>query len=176
MSISKMIEDVLAREGGYVNDPRDRGGETNHGITVAVARENGYKGAMKDLPKSTAAAIYTRIYFIKPKFDEVAVRYPRVGDELFDTGINMGPKVAATFLQRILNGLTGSRLTLDGQLGPASLGALDAYKAKRGAAGEAVLIKALDALQGERYIELAETRPTNQAFLYGWLANRIGNA
>jgi hypothetical protein len=35
-------------------------------------------------------------------------------------------------------------------------------------------LKALDALQGERYIRLAERRPANEAFLYGWLANRVG--
>jgi hypothetical protein len=40
--------------------------------------------------------------------------------------------------------------------------------------GEAVLVKACDALQGARYLDLAEQRPANEAFLYGWLANRIG--
>ena len=38
-----------------------------------------------------------------------------------------------------------------------------------------VLLKAMEALQGERYIALAESRPANEAFLYGWLANRIGS-
>jgi hypothetical protein len=38
-----------------------------------------------------------------------------------------------------------------------------------------VLLRALEALQGERYIRLAELRPANEAFLYGWLANRIGD-
>ena len=40
--------------------------------------------------------------------------------------------------------------------------------------GETVLLRALEALQGERYLRLAEKRPANEAFLYGWLANRIG--
>jgi hypothetical protein len=44
----------------------------------------------------------------------------------------------------------------------------------RGKAGEKVLLKAIEALQGERYVALAESRPANEAFLYGWLANRIG--
>ena len=44
----------------------------------------------------------------------------------------------------------------------------------RGRNGEAVLLKAMEALQGARYIDLAECRPANEAFLYGWLANRIG--
>jgi hypothetical protein len=45
---------------------------------------------------------------------------------------------------------------------------------KRGAPGEQVLLKAIEALQGARYIKLTEQRPANEAFLYGWLANRIG--
>ena len=49
-----------------------------------------------------------------------------------------------------------------------------AFRALRGKAGEAVLLKAIEAMQGERYIALAENRPANEAFLYGWLANRIG--
>ena len=46
---------------------------------------------------------------------------------------------------------------------------------KRGERGrETLLLRALEALQGERYLRLAEKRPANEAFLYGWLANRIG--
>ena len=53
--------------------------------------------------------------------------------------------------------------------------ALDAFLATRGKqSGETVLMRALEALQGERYLRLAERRPANEAFLYGWLANRIG--
>ena len=63
----------------------------------------------------------------------------------------------------------------DGRIGPATLSALDTFLELRGKKkGETVLLKALDALQGERYIRLAERRPANEAFLYGWLANRIG--
>ena len=174
--IDKLIEGVLAREGGYVNDPRDAGGETNLGITVATARANGYTGPMKSLTKATAAAIYKSQYYLKPGFDKVAAIYPRVADELFDTGINMGTTPAGRFLQRALNALNGAGLAVNGAVGKASLDQLLAFKAKRGAAGEVVLLKALDALQGERYIELAEGREANRAFLYGWLANRIGNA
>lgn len=174
--IDQLIDGVIAREGGYVNDPRDAGGETNYGITVAVARANGFTGPMKSLTKFKAAEIYKGQYFIKPRFNEVASRYPRVADELFDTGINMGPAVAATFLQRALNVQEGIEVVADGALGPATLAALDKFKAKRGTAGEAWLLKALDALQGERYIGLAEKRQANEAFVYGWIANRLGNA
>ena len=65
-------------------------------------------------------------------------------------------------------------IAVDGRVGPATLAALDGFLKQRAAAGEAVLLKAIEALQGERYLRLAETRPANEAFLYGWLANRIG--
>jgi lysozyme family protein len=93
----------------------------------------------------------------------------------------MGPAVAATFLQRALSALNRNRadypdLVPDGRIGPATLAALDTFLELRGrASGEAVLLRALDALQGERYLRLAERRPANEAFLYGWLANRIGD-
>ena len=92
----------------------------------------------------------------------------------------MGPAVAATFLQRALTALnrTGQDypdLCPDGRIGSATLAALNSFFAKRGAKGEAVLLRAIEALQGERYLRMAERRPANEAFLYGWLANRIGS-
>ena len=177
--IDKLIESLIDREGGFVDHPSDRGGATCWGITEAVARREGYGGAMRALPRATAAAIYRRLYWLRPGFDRLAQRMPRLAAELFDTGANMGPGVATTFLQRALNALNrGARdfpeLALDGAIGPATLAALDAFEAVRGKAGEDVLMKAVEALQGERYLSLAERRPANEAFLYGWLANRIG--
>lgn len=176
-----LIDELLDREGGYVNHPADRGGPTNYGITQAVARAHGYGGAMRDLPRHEAAAIYTRLYWLRPGFDAVAERSTAIAAELFDTGVNMGPAVAATFLQRALtalnrNGADYPDLTPDGRVGPTTLAALDAFLRARGRkGGETVLLRALEALQGERYLRLAEKRPANEAFLYGWLANRIGN-
>jgi lysozyme family protein len=178
--IDQLVDALIEREGDYVNNPADRGGPTCFGITEAVARANGYGGPMRQLPRDEAARIYTRLYWLRPRFDEVAKRSERVGAELFDTGVNMGPAVAATFLQRALtalnrNGTDYPDLVPDGRIGDQTLGALDAFLAKRGGSGETVLLRALEALQGERYLRLAERRPANEAFLYGWLANRIGD-
>lgn len=176
----QLVDEVIQREGGYVNHPADRGGETKYGITVAVARSHGYQGLMRDLPLDQAKAIYTRLYWTRPGFDKVAERSAAVAAELFDTGVNMGPAVASTFLQRVLTALNRAAkdypdLVPDGRLGPATMAALDAFMAVRGKrGGEVVLLRALDALQGERYIRLAERSPSQEAFLYGWLANRIG--
>jgi lysozyme family protein len=117
---------------------------------------------------------------VRPKFDQVAQRAVNLAAELFDTGVNMGPSVAATFLQRALtalnrNGKDYPDLTPDGRIGKQTLQALDAFLFARGRkGGETVLLRALEALQGERYLRLAERRPANEAFLYGWLANRVG--
>ena len=180
MEIDRLIDELMEREGGYSNHPSDRGGPTNFGITEVVARANGYAGAMHDLPRDEAAAIYRRLYWLRPRFDQVAKRSAAVAGELFDTGVNMGPAVASTFLQRALSALNRDRkdypdLVPDGRIGQATLAALDTFLKLRGrATGEAVLLRALDALQGERYIRLAERRPANEAFLYGWLSNRVG--
>ena len=179
IDVDQLIEALIEREGGYVNHPADKGGPTCFGITEGVARAHGYRGPMRQLPREEAAAIYKRLYWLRPRFDEAAKRSPRLAAELFDTGANMGPAVAATFLQRTLtalnrNGTDYPDLVPDGRVGERTLAALDRFMKLRGASGETVLLRALEALQGERYLRLAERRPANEAFLYGWLANRVG--
>ena len=181
MTVDQEIAGVIAREGDFSDHPADRGGPTRWGITEQVARAYGYAGDMRALPKETAAAIYKQRYWTGVRFDQVALIAPRVAAELFDTGINMGQSVAAGFLQRALNALNRGAIdypdmTVDSVIGPMTIAALKAFLAKRGPAGEIVLVKALDALQGERYLTLAESRPANEAFVYGWIANRIGQA
>jgi lysozyme family protein len=180
IDVDRLIDALIEREGGYADHPADRGGPTCFGITEAVARAHGYRGPMRQLPRDEAAVIYRRLYWLRPRFDEIARRCPRIAAELFDTGANMGPAVAATFLQRALtalnrNGTEYPDLVPDGRVGPATLAAFDAFLDIRGrTGGETVLLRALEALQGERYLRLAERRPANEAFLYGWLANRMG--
>lgn len=178
MDIDELIDAVIDREGGYTDHPADRGGPTRWGVTEATARAHGWAGDMRAFPRGEAAAIYRRLYWRRPGFDAVAARAPAVAAELFDTGVNMGPAVAVGFLQRALNALNRGQadypdLLVDGVSGVATLAALDAFLIRR-PNGEEVLLKALNALQGERYLALAEQRPANEAFVYGWLANRIG--
>ena len=173
-----LIDAVIDREGGYVNHPADRGGATRWGITEAVARAQGYVGAMRDLPRDEAVSIYRRLYWQRPAYDQVARRAPLIAAELFDTGVNMGTGTATGFLQRALNALNRAArdypdIAVDREIGPRTLTALDAFLRVRGAGGETVLLRAIEALQGERYIALAERRPSQEAFLYGWLANRV---
>lgn len=169
MTVDDILAEVLKNEGGYVNDPRDAGGETNFGITVAVARANGYAGKMRDLPRSTALTIYRKRYVDGPGFSAVLSLSAPIAAELVDTGVNMGPPVAGRFLQRALNGLEEVGLVVDGEVGPRTVTALRKFLDRRGKQGETRLLALLNAQQGTRYLELAEGRSQNRAFLYGWL-------
>ena len=179
MDPTELIDEVIAREGGYVARADDKGGPTPFGITEAVARAHGWRGAMAALPRTTAAAIYRASYWDAPGLARVAVIAPTLAAELFDTGVNMGSATAAGFLRRALNALNRAGrdyadVAVAGPIDARVLAALTAFATVRGARGEGVLVKAIDALQGERYLALAERRPANEAFLYGWLANRLG--
>ena len=179
MDIDTLIEELIHREGGYTNHPADRGGPTRWGVTQIVARAHGYEGDMRHFPRELAAEVYRRIYWLAPHFDRVAGHGPKVAAELFDTGVNMGPTVATGFLRRALDALNRGAsdcpdIPTAGSIDDRLIAALAAFLARRGDAGETVLLKAIEALRGERYLDLAERRPANEAFLYGWLANRLG--
>ena len=179
MNIDDLIDAVIGREGGFSNHPADRGGATRWGVTEAVARAHGFRGDMRAFPRDEAERIYKRIYWLRPGFDRIAALAPDIAAELFDTGVNMGPAVAVAFLQRALNALNrGARdypdIVPGARIDDATVAALAAFLDRRARHGEAVLLKAIEALQGERYLDLAERRPANEAFLYGWLANRLG--
>lgn len=178
MNFKKTIDAIIAVEKGYVNDPNDRGGPTNFGITEAVARANGYAGDMKDMPRAFAEKVYTQRYIIAPKFDQVADINEHIAEELIDTGVNMGPTQAAMMLQRWLNALNagGSKYPdqfVDGALGPVSLDCLKKFLAWRGKDGETVLFRALNSTQAVRYLDIAERNVSQESFLFGWLLNRV---
>jgi len=116
-------------EGGYVNDPDDSGGETNHGITIKVARANGYLNAMIDMTPEEARDIGKKAYWDVLNLDSVAAFSEDVALEMFDTGFNMGQPRVAVFFQRALNVFNNNEklyadIKVDGAIGRASLVAL----------------------------------------------------
>ncbi len=179
---SKIVDAIIAAvidvEGGYANNANDRGGETMYGITVSVARANGYHGAMRNMPRSVAESIYRDRYINRPKFNQVLLQSEPIAIELIDTGVNMGPHRASEFLQRWLNGfnLPGSGyqdLFVDGLLGTLTLEALRRFLKRRGQEGEDVLLRALNCTQGSRYLEITEGKKSQREFLYGWMRTRV---
>lgn len=170
-----VIDVVLEREGGYVNDPADSGGETNYGITAYLARSYGYEGAMRDLPRETAFDIYVSQFWLSVGADHLIAISEAVAAEVVDTSVNLGPDRAGKILQRALNvlnvgGTLYDDLIVDGYIGVLTLKALQGYLQRR---EEAVLVKALNVLQGSFYIDLAERRPKDERFMYGWFKKRV---
>lgn len=174
MNVHDMITTMIGREGGYANHPADHGGETMWGITVSVARAFGYRGEMKDMPRDAAECIYLERYWRQPGLQLVNDINPAIAEEMLDTGVNMGSAVAVRFLQRALNVLAGPALEVDGSLGKVTLSALSVFLKVRGADGEKVLLRMLNAQQSVRYIELAEAATSQEQFEFGWQLNRVG--
>jgi len=169
-----IIDEIIRVEGGYVNDPNDSGGETNFGITEAVARPY-FNGDMRDLPREIAVAIYTVQYWDKVRGDDLVALSEAVAEEVVDTGVNMGPKRAGTFLQRSLNVLNNRGqlypdITVDGSIGPGTISALTSYLNVRDGV---TLVKMLNCLQGAFYVDLAERREKDEKFINGWFKNRV---
>lgn len=177
-SRDEIFDDVLGKEGGYVNHPDDKGGPTKWGVTEKVARAHGYQGNMRDLTRGQALETLEADYWYGPNFDKVANLSPDIAAELCDTGVNMGPSVASKMLQRWLNvfnqkGALYPDMDIDGCIGPRTLNALRVFLSKRGRDGERVMLTALNCTQGERYLELAEKREANESFVYGWMKERV---
>lgn len=180
-SVDSIIDETIGKEGGYSNHPADRGGPTRWGVTQQTARAFGYAGAMQTFSREMAVDVYRRRYWFGPQFNLIAEVFPRAAVEMFDTGVNMGPAVPSAFLQRALNVLNrgGSDypdIVADGRCGLVTAFACRELKRVRGANAEVVVLRALECLQGERYIAISEGRAANEAFTYGWFLNRIGDA
>ena len=180
-AIALILAAVFSVEGGYVNDPRDPGGETNHGVTKQVARANGFDGPMRDLTKVQAGEIYTKQYIEKPGFVPVIEVSPAVGHELVDSGVNAGPARAARWFQETLNhpnngGRDYADIAEDGQVGAGTVAAFRSLKAKRGAELSCVLVlRLLDAKQAGHYMRLAANDNKFEAFMVGWTRTRVEN-
>ena len=152
------FERVIKAEGGYVNDPDDRGGETNLGVTIGawgayLGREI-KPGEMKALTKETVKPFYRAMYWDKVKGDDLPLAVDYV---VFDFAVNAGVSRAAKFLQRAVGAVD------DGVIGSGTLGRVAVTNKQR--------LLANFADQKQRfYTGLATTNPSQQKFLKGWLA------
>ncbi|HCI6434503.1 glycoside hydrolase family 108 protein [Klebsiella quasipneumoniae] len=176
--MNPIIDGIIGLEGGYSNNPKDKGGETNWGITEATARAHGYQGKMNELTYAEAYTILEADYWIKPGFEQISQRSLAVAFELCDAAVNIGPHHPCCWLQRWLNVMNREQknypdIQADGLIGPRTLSALDAYLTLRGEEGEAVLVKALNCSQAVYYLEISEHRQQNEEFIYGWIKNRV---
>lgn len=106
---------MMGHEGGYSDHPADPGGKTMYGVTEAVARAHGYRGAMQALPKELARKIAKAEYWDAVRGDELD---PELAYQLMDFAFNSGPERAIACLQRALG--VGD----DGEFGPVTMKAV----------------------------------------------------
>lgn len=154
MTFDEAFEKLLGHEGGYVNHPDDPGGETNWGITIRVARENGYNGAMREMPQSVAKEIYRKRYWA-PVYGDLLPAIVRYA--MFDAAVNSGVGQAARWLQRAVG------VADDGRIGPVTLRAV----------GQASPDKLLRSMLAQRLLFMTNLTGWN-SFGRGW-ARRIAS-
>ena len=152
---SEALEVILHHEGGYVNHPKDPGGETNLGVTKRVYEDFGGTKDMKELTKEDVEPIYKKNYWDRVKGDDLPEGLDLC---IFDFAVNAGPGRAAKFLQKLIG------VTQDGGIGPQTLGALQS------AIGEDVRTQTremIEKYQNERH-NYYQSLSTFETFGRGW--------
>lgn len=165
--VDKMIDDVIRREGGFVDHPADRGGPTKFGITQAtLARSLGRAATAVDveaLSPDQARQIYRRDYYHGPRIDQLPARIQPL---IFDSAVNHGPGRAIAFVQQVCNLAGFGQLAVDGACGPRTIRAAhDAAWAMKD-----WLLAALVEERRNFYHAIVERDPSQAVFLDGWLA------
>ena len=117
-NFDKCLEMILHHEGGYVNHPKDPGGETNLGVTKRVYEECGGQKNMKDLTVEDVAPIYKKNYWGRAKCDHIPSGLDLF---LFDWSVNSGVGRAVKKLQKMIGTVA------DGGIGPNTLKTLEEY-------------------------------------------------
>ena len=150
---------ILHHEGGYVNHPKDPGGETNLGVTKRVYTEwcmkEGYDAKdMKDLEVEDVAPIYRKNYWDRIKADELPSGLDLC---VFDFGVNAGTGRSAKYLQTLIGTVA------DGGIGPNTLRALDEFISSQEHGVKDTILK----FQAERQ-NYYESLSTFDTFGKGW--------
>jgi len=149
--VLRAIRKTVQREGGYVNHPDDRGGETNFGIS----KKSFPDVDIKNLTLDQAIEIYFREYWIPIHVD--LIDSIRVKWKVFDIGVNMGRIRAVELLQK------GIGVTVDGSLGPKTATAANKKP-------EIDVLLGIAEAQAIRYAQIVKANTSQAIFLEGWIA------
>ncbi len=158
-TVDEMIDDLLKREGGYVNDPSDPGGATKYGITIGTLSQ--YRGRhltpsdVKALSLSEAKEIYINQYLKRPHIDQLP---SSLVPPVFDMNVNAGNR-SIKLLQQTLNKF-GETLHVDGAIGPHTL---SVSKKIYRMAGQ-YLVDAYGIERREYYYRLADRRASSRKY------------
>ncbi len=163
-TVEQIAEEIVVREGGYVNDPDDPGGATNFGVTIHTMRRLGLDldgdgdvdaADVKRLTRAQAVDIFIKHYFDRPRIAELP---QPLHATVFDMYVNAGGN-AVKILQRLLNDM-GYHVSVDGALGPQSIGA--AHKAH--AAAPDHLVDAYGIARRTYYFRIGDRRPASRKY------------
>lgn len=163
-SVSKIADDIVAREGGFVNDPDDPGGATKFGVTIHTLRRLGLDldgdgdvdvADVRRITRAKARAIFVHHYFHRPGIGKLP---KTLHATVFDMYVNSG-RHAIRLLQRLLNDM-GQTLVVDGQIGPKTIAAT------HGAYDKAPkhLADAYGIARRNYYYALADRRPKSRKY------------
>lgn len=167
--IADWIEEV---EGGYVDDPADRGGKTNMGITHTTLTTAWQQGIVpynnvSQLTKEDALKIYEIMYYKEAKCDELIRPLDWVH---FDMAVNSGPRNANILLQTAINDSSGNSLEVDGIIGSNTISALSNLLVYNGSV--TAVINSYLMYRMIFYNNIVRRHPEQIKFLSGWL-NRV---
>ena len=163
-SVRQIAEEIVAREGGYVNDPADPGGATNHGVTIGTMRRlrldltgDGQVTVadVRALTRAQAVEIFINHYFVAPRIADL----PEVLQaSVFDMYVNAGAN-AVRILQRLLRDMR-IEVAVDGVIGPRTIAAARAGVA----AAPGHIADAYAIARRNYYYALADARPASRRF------------
>ncbi len=163
-NVREIATEIVAREGGFVNDPDDLGGATKHGVTIHTLRRLGLDidkdgdvdvDDVQALSKGQAVQIFIDHYHDRAGI----VRLPEMlRASVFDMYVNAGAN-AVKILQRLLREM-GETVDVDGVIGPQTAAA-----ASRAAdAAPDHIVDAYGIARRNYYFALADARPASRKF------------
>ncbi|SFE68197.1 Predicted Peptidoglycan domain-containing protein [Sulfitobacter brevis] len=163
-TVRKIAAEIVAREGGFVNDPDDPGGATKHGVTIHTLRRLGLDltgdgeigvADVRALTQAQATEIFIRHYFEGPLIAELPALLQAT---VFDMYVNAGSN-AVKILQQLLCDM-GRPVAVDGALGPQSLGAVRSAMAT----APDHFVNAYGIARRNYYFRLADRRPASRKY------------
>lgn len=163
-TVIEIADEIIAREGGYVNDPDDPGGATNFGVTIHTMRRLGLdlngdgrvtEQDVRRLSRTRARDIFVEHYYQSPQISSLP---ESVQASVFDMYVNAGGG-AVRILQRLLRQM-GQDISVDGAIGPQTIAAAKAaYEAAPNYFADAYGIA-----RRNFYYRLADNRPASRKY------------
>jgi len=162
--VRRLAEEIVTREGGYVNDPNDPGGATNFGVTIHTMRRLGLdlngdgvvdEADVRALSRAQAVDIFVNHYYHRPRIDALP---PVLQPSVFDMYVNAGAN-AVRILQRLLVDM-GHDIAVDGAIGPQTARA--AHAGARAAPDH--IADAYGIARRDYYYALGDRRPASRRY------------